>query len=134
MKVTKQISVLVILLAGLVVSQSHAADPDPKIMSVTLPDKIDWKKSANADTAILQGDPSKPGMYIELVRWHAGNMSRPHMHPSARYITVISGTWWVGSGDKYDPASTYPVTAGVVCCPLSESVALRWRESRGLRD
>ncbi len=97
---------------ALVIFPIRAADPDPKIMSVTVPDKIDWKKSASADTAILAGDPSKPGLYVELVRWHAGNMSRPHMHPSARYITVISGTWWVGSGDKYDPASTYPVTPG----------------------
>lgn len=99
-------------LAALAIFPMRAADPDPKIMSVTLPDKIEWRKSASADTAILQGDPSKPGLYIELVRWHAGNMSRPHMHPSARYITVISGTWWLGWGDKFDPASTYPAKAG----------------------
>lgn len=100
----------------LVLSPSRAAEPaqePPKeIMSVTLPDKINWRRSPSADTAILQGDPSKPGLYIELVRWHAGNMSRPHMHPSARYITVISGTWWLGSGTKFDPASTYPARAG----------------------
>ncbi|MEI9812089.1 MAG: cupin domain-containing protein [Acidobacteriota bacterium] len=102
----------VFLAAFLLLASLRAAEPDPKIMSVTLPDKINWRRSASADTAILQGDPSKPGLYIELVRWHAGNMSRPHMHPSARYITVISGTWWVGSGTTYDPASTYPVKAG----------------------
>ena len=61
---------------------------------------------------MLQGDPSKPGVYIELVRWHAGHMSRPHMHSTERYIRVLSGTWWAGQGPKYDPASTYPVPAG----------------------
>jgi hypothetical protein len=25
---------------------------------------------------------------------------------------VLSGTWWIGTGTKYDPAGTYPVTAG----------------------
>jgi hypothetical protein len=90
----------------------RAAEPDAKAITYTLPDKIAWRKSAAADTATLQGDPSKPGIYIQLVRWHPGNMSRPHSHDTARYITVISGTWWVGTGAKYDPDSTYPVPAG----------------------
>ena len=34
------------------------------------------------------------------------------VHSTERYITVLSGTWWIGTGNKYDPASTYPVTAG----------------------
>lgn len=91
---------------------TQAAEPDPKVMSITLPDKINWVKGAQSDSAILQGDPSKPGIYVQLTRWHAGNMSRPHTHPNARYITVISGTWWLGWGPTYDPASTYPVKAG----------------------
>jgi len=102
---------LFLILSSIRAAESPA-EPPKDIMSVTLPDKINWRRSASADTAILQGDPSKPGLYIELVRWHAGNMSRPHMHPTARYITVISGTWWLGSGTKFDPASTYPGKAG----------------------
>ena len=39
-------------------------------------------------------------------------MSRPHFHPNDRYVTVISGTWWVGTGTKYDPAITTPLPAG----------------------
>jgi long-subunit fatty acid transport protein len=27
-------------------------------------------------------------------------------------VTVISGTWWVGTGSKYDPDSTVPIPAG----------------------
>jgi hypothetical protein len=91
---------------------SRAAEPDPKAVVYTLPDKIDWKRGAGSDNATLQGDPSKQGLYIQLTRWHAGNMSRPHSHSMERYITVLSGTWWIGTGSKYDPASTYPVTAG----------------------
>jgi hypothetical protein len=90
----------------------RAAEPDPKAVSYTLPDKLEWKKGANNDTVTVQGDPSKPGVYIQLLRWHAGNMSRPHFHSTERYITVISGTWWIGTGTKYDPASTYPAPAG----------------------
>jgi long-subunit fatty acid transport protein len=39
-------------------------------------------------------------------------MSRPHFHPFDRYITVISGTWWVGTGTKYDPNTTVGMPAG----------------------
>jgi quercetin dioxygenase-like cupin family protein len=49
---------------------------------------------------------------VELTRWHAGHMSHPHFHPNDRFIYVISGTWWVGTGTKYDPASTTPVPEG----------------------
>ena len=90
----------------------RAAEPDPKAVVFTMPDKIEWRKAANSDNATLFGDPSKPGLYIQLTKWHPGNMSRPHSHSTERYITVLSGTWWIGTGAKYDPDSTYPVPAG----------------------
>jgi hypothetical protein len=86
----------------------NAAEPDPKVMKVTLPADIKWSTSASGNsTAVLYGDPSKPGLYIVLTKWSAGHMSRPHMHPNDRYVTVISGTWWVGWGPKYDPAGSF---------------------------
>ena len=60
----------------------------------------------------LFGDPSKPGMYVMRLKWLPGGMSRPHFHPHDRFFTVISGTWWVGTGEKFDPESTLPVPAG----------------------
>ncbi len=101
---------IILLLASLALSAQTM--PDPVIMKVTLPDKINWQKGASSDTALLQGDPAKPGIYIQLTRWHAGNTSRPHMHPNARYITVISGTWWLGWGPDYKPETMYPAKAG----------------------
>jgi hypothetical protein len=98
--------------AAVILVPGRAAQPDPKAVVYTLPDKIEWKTSANSDTANLQGDPSKPGLYIQLTKWHPGHMSRPHSHSTERYITVLSGTWWIGTGTKYEPDSTYPVSAG----------------------
>jgi hypothetical protein len=90
-----------------------AEDPFTAAMKVSLPKDIKWVEgSGGAATAVLHGDPTKPGLYIVLNKWHPGHMSRPHYHPNDRFITVISGTWWVGAGTKYDPASTRPVPAG----------------------
>ena len=109
---SRSISFALAVAAAFLMSPGRAAEPDPKAVSYTVPDKIEWRKGANADTATLQGDPSKPGIYIQLIRWHPHNMSRPHSHSTERYITVISGTWWIGTGAKYDPESTFPVSAG----------------------
>jgi hypothetical protein len=90
------------------------AELDPVAAVFKLPDQIKWNENATTGSAnaVLYGDPSKPGLYIVLVKWHAGHMSHPHFHPNDRFITVISGTWWVGTGTKFDPEATVPMPAG----------------------
>jgi hypothetical protein len=90
------------------------ADLNPAAIMIEHSNQIKWVTNANAGNAnaILAGDPTKPGIYVELTKWYPHHMSRPHFHPNDRYIYVISGTWWVGTGTKYDPDSTVPVPAG----------------------
>jgi len=78
------------------------------------PSEIKWVKNAAGtnEQAVLFGDPSKPGPYVVRIRWFPGNMSRPHSHPNDRFFVVISGTWWMGTGEKFDPDSTVPAPAG----------------------
>jgi hypothetical protein len=91
-----------------------AADLDPKAIAIQLPAEIKWVRAANggAETAVLVGDPAKPGLYVVLQKWLPHNNSRPHFHPNDRYITVLSGTWWVNTGPKYDPDGMQPLPAG----------------------
>lgn len=102
-----------ICLSATVLGTATAADLDPAAIAYTLPDKIEWKQtSPGAQQAILAGDPSKPGLYVVMNKWLPNNMSRPHSHPNDRFITVLKGTWWMGTGTTFDPASTVPVPAG----------------------
>jgi len=64
------------------------------------------------ESAVLFGDPSKPGPYVVRLKWLPGNMSRPHFQPNDRFFIVLSGTWWVGTGEKFDPDHTVPMLAG----------------------
>jgi hypothetical protein len=93
---------------------AKATDLNPAALKLQLPDQIKWVDDLKRgeSTALLAGDPEMPGIYVELVKWHAHHMSRPHFHPNDRFITVISGTWWVGTGTKFDPDSTVPVPPG----------------------
>ncbi len=91
-----------------VAATSRAVELDPKVLVYKLPDQINWGPvtPAGNQQAVLFGDPAKPGQYGVMVKWLAGNhFSRPHFHPNDRFITVLSGTWWVGSGPNFDPAN-----------------------------
>jgi hypothetical protein len=91
-----------------------AADLDPKAISIQLPKDIKWVRNpaGTAEGATLVGDPAQPGLYVVLQKWLPHNNSRPHFHPNDRYITVLSGTWWVNTGAKYDLEGMKPVPAG----------------------
>ena len=92
---------------------AKATGLNPAALAYKLPSQIKWTTKPNGgQIAILLGDPSKPGLYIVLFKWPAHHMSHPHWHPNNRYITVLSGTWWVGTGTKFDPGSTVQMPAG----------------------
>jgi hypothetical protein len=110
-----RICFLVSLAIALVVPLAPAkqADLNPAAIAYKLPSQINWVVDPmGAQSAVMLGDPAKPGLYIVLVKWTPHHMSHPHWHPNARYITVLSGTWWVGTGAKFDPESTVPIPAG----------------------
>ena len=93
---------------------SRAASIDPAAVEFTIPADIKWVRNAAGtnESVVLFGDPAKPGPYVMRIKWLAGNMSRPHFHPNDRFFAVLSGTWWTGTGEKFDPPNTVPVPAG----------------------
>jgi quercetin dioxygenase-like cupin family protein len=42
----------------------------------------------------------------------------PHFHPNNRFITVLSGTWWVGT----ELDSTVPLPAGTFVTHFAEQI------------
>jgi quercetin dioxygenase-like cupin family protein len=102
------------VLATLVsLGSAKATDLNPAAIAYKLPDQIKWTdEPIGSKHAVLVGDPDKPGLYVILVKWTAHHMSHPHFHPNDRFITVLSGTWWVGTGNKFDPDSTVALPAG----------------------
>jgi quercetin dioxygenase-like cupin family protein len=93
------------------------ADVDPKVASFVYLSDIKWNESANGASAsfLISGDPTKEGsLYVQLMKWHPHHNSTPHFHPHDRFITVLSGTWWVGTGSNYDMGTTTPMKAGAI--------------------
>src|SRR5262245_18810385 len=91
------------------------ADPPAEVMNIVREGEIKWTPSQVApgvQTAVVSGNPAQPGPYVVRVKFAPGTMSPPHFHPEARYIVVLKGTWWVGSGPRWDREATTPVPAG----------------------
>ena len=107
----------------LAVGAARAAELDPKAVIFKLPDQIEWQGTGGNRSAVLAGDPTKPGLYVVINKWLAGNnFSPPHFHPNDRFITVLKGTWWVGSGNKFDPANTVPMREGTFVTHFGKQV------------
>jgi hypothetical protein len=79
-------------------------------------DKLTWRptegNTLGVETAVVEGDPSKPGYYLTINHFPAGVMSRPHYHPDERYIIVLRGTWYTDEGQVFRPKETVPLKPG----------------------
>jgi Domain of unknown function (DUF4437) len=67
---------------------------------------------AGAKLAVLQGDPGKAGLYIIRIKAPDGYKVAAHWHPAAEHLTIISGTFNLGTGDKLDETKTTAMAAG----------------------
>lgn len=69
-------------------------------------DSIEWKDEPllprGAKSALVIGDPSKPGVFMAYLKFPANYEIPAHTHPFAEVVTVLKGTVWNGMGEKLD--------------------------------
>ena len=65
-----------------------------------------------AELAVLSGDPFKPGVFVLRLRMPAGYKIPAHHHPTDEMVTVISGDFTLGMGDKLDHAKGMKFKSG----------------------
>ncbi|HEV8239756.1 MAG TPA: cupin domain-containing protein [Thermoanaerobaculia bacterium] len=109
-------------LAALLVLPLTAALADDAAMDhaghiVVQPDAIQWGPAppvlpAGAQAAVLLGDPSKDGPFVIRLSAPDGYKIPPHFHPTTENVTVISGIFHVGTGDKLDTMKADKLGAG----------------------
>lgn len=104
------IAALVALPMSSVAAQEHQA-------IVVTPDATQWGPApaslpAGAKLAVLEGDPSKPGLFTMRLSLPDGYRIPPHFHPVDEHVTVISGTFQVGMGDRFDATKLSTLPAG----------------------
>jgi hypothetical protein len=101
------------------VNSQPAAQDHKKSSGIELfpPDAIKWQQGPaslpkGALIAVLEGNPAKEGPFVFRLKLPDGYQVPPHTHPKTERVTVISGTFNIGMGDKFDAKSTKPMPAG----------------------
>jgi quercetin dioxygenase-like cupin family protein len=97
--------------------QPHAATGQTMDISIHKPNDLKWSPAPpvlprGAKIAVLEGDPSKDGPFVFRALLPDGYRIPPHTHSKVERITVISGTFNVGMGDKFDQGKTRAMPAG----------------------
>lgn len=63
-------------------------------------------------TVVLKGNPNEAGVYTIMLRVPAHTQIAAHSHRDDRVATVISGTWRIGYGDKFDESKLKALPPG----------------------
>ena len=108
------ITALCLALAPVAIAQAEKEKAEGKTY---LPGDVVWTDGPAAlppgsKRAILEGDPGKEGFYTERLKLPDGYKIAPHTHPQTEHVTVISGTFNIGMGEKFDPSAGQAMAAG----------------------
>lgn len=103
------IALTVALLSGAVVGQTPPQPLRPEQAAWFSPPSVPALKAA-----WLVGSEQGTGPYLLRVRLAAGGRFPPHTHPDTRYTTVLSGTLYVGFGERVDETAVVAVPAGAI--------------------
>jgi pimeloyl-ACP methyl ester carboxylesterase len=64
------------------------------------------------ETVVLKGDPNQAGVYTIMLRVPAHTKIAAHSDRDDRVATVVSGTWHIGYGEKFDEAKLKALPPG----------------------
>ena len=108
--------------AALFAFAAREKKPDAKTASTTehqimAPSDLKWGDMppglpVGAKMAVLNGNPTKAGPFTVRMQAPAGYKIAPHTHPTSERLTVISGTFRIGMGNKFDEAATKEMSQG----------------------
>jgi quercetin dioxygenase-like cupin family protein len=106
----------VVLTLGLLLMGSAIAFAQEMRMPINA-DDVKWGPAPNvfpagAQIAVVSGNPFQEGLYVVRLRMPAGYKIPAHNHPTTEYVTVLSGDFHIGMGDKLDAQKGQLLHAG----------------------
>ncbi len=106
-----------ILISSVWLNQPADAEDHESRASLHQADRLKWNDGpaslpAGAKIAVLEGDPSKPGPFVMRIKLPDGFKLPPHTHPKPERVTVISGSFHLGMGEKFDAKKAVALPAG----------------------
>lgn len=82
-----------------------------------------------AKIAVIQGPMNEAKPFTVRLKFPADYQIPAHSHPGIEHVTVISGTFNMGTGDKLDPKKTKALSAGSVAIMQPKTNHFAWTKS-----
>ena len=110
-----------------------AHQPGQDVFKSVLSEDVNWKPFAafppSVRLAVIVGQPSEAGPYTIRVRVPHGVKLLPHRHPEDRVYTVISGVFYIGLGDQFNPDKLEAYPPGSVIVLPGNTSHFHWAKS-----
>ena len=114
--------------SGSTIAQAPAAGAHHKVVAA---DAIQWKSlRPGAEIAVISGDPNKEGSHF-VMRFRYTGKSRvpPHWHPTDEHLTVLSGTFRLGMGERGDESATTALGPGAYAFVAAKMAHYAWADN-----
>jgi quercetin dioxygenase-like cupin family protein len=110
--IKKSIALILLTLPIMGLTLEYPDSPKP-----VLPETLKWggpPQIPELKAAWVLGTEKDEGTYVLRVKLAKGGKIPVHTHPDKRYSTILSGTLYVGFGDKSDDSKMIAVPEGAV--------------------
>jgi len=111
------IATTVLLATASVLVAQYPPKDEPARRTMLTQDQIQWGAAPpalpqGAQFAVIEGDIKAKGLFTYRLKVPEGYQIKPHFHPVDEHITIISGTFHMGVGDKFDTGAGTTLPAG----------------------
>ena len=117
------------LTSSLFIPFAIASDKHPAHLMV-LPGDLKWADVPSlppgAKAAVIEGPMNEAVPFTIRLKLPANYKVPAHWHPAIEHVTVISGTFHMGTGDKLDAAKTKPLPVGSVAIMQPKTHHFAW--------
>jgi quercetin dioxygenase-like cupin family protein len=115
-------------------SKKPAVAPTAEHVVLT-PSDLKWVEAppglpAGALIAVLEGDPNKKGPFTIRFQMPDGYKIAPHTHPTMEKITVISGTFFLGMGAKFEEEAGHELGTGAFAVMPAQMQHFAWAKGQ----
>ena len=94
------------------------------------PSELKWSDVPSlppgAKIAVIEGPMSEAVPFTVRLRFPANYKIPAHWHPAVERVTVLSGTFHMGVGDKLDPQNATPLTPGSIAIMQPKTNHFAW--------
>lgn len=93
-------------------------------------DAIQWKPlRPGAEIAVISGDPNKEGSpFVMRFRYSGKARIPPHWHPTDEHLTILSGTFRLGVGERGDESATTALGPGAYAFVAAKMAHYAWAD------